>query len=158
VTGVTELKDLQTLLKSEGIDSIQIAMRRKDLAKLGDPLTNLLFSLAYSLHSKNFGGEKVSGKTLAAALRFAELRQLAPSRLDAHGLGDCVEAMIAYGWLQGFFTISDAVKVLQEQFLLFDTSTDQSRRKRSENIARSFSVLLQRIYEQEQLADTTKSQ
>jgi hypothetical protein len=155
VTGVTELKNLRTLLESEGIDSVQVAMRRKDLAKLGDPLTNLLFSLAYSLHSQNFGAEKVSGKILAAALRFAELRHLAPSRLDAHGLGDCVEAMIAYGWLRGFFSISDAVKVLQEQFLLFDTGTQQSRKKRSENIARSFSVLLQRIFEQEQMLNTT---
>lgn len=158
MTGVTELKALQTLLESEGIDSIQVAMRRKDLAKLGDPLTNLLFSLAFSLHSKNFGGEKVSGKTLAAALRFAELRHLAPSRLDAHGLGDCVEAMIVYGWIRGFFTISDAVKVLQEQFLLFDTGTKQSWRKRTDSMARSFAVLLQRIVEQEQVQGIQQSQ
>jgi hypothetical protein len=66
--------------------------------------------------------------------------------------------MIVYGWIRGFFTISDAVKVLQEQFLLFDTGTTQSWRKRTDSMARSFAVLLQRIVEQEQVQGIQQSQ
>jgi hypothetical protein len=154
VNGVSEIEELHTLLDKEGIHSIQNAMRHKELAKLGDPLTNLLFSLAYSLHSNQFIGEKVSGKILAAALRYANLRHLAPSRLDAHGLGDCVEAMIAYAWLQGFFTISDAATLLREQILRLDPGTRQTKAERLEIIAKTFSIFLHSIWEKEQ-ADTS---
>ena len=127
-------------------------MRHKELAKLGDPLTNLLFSLAISIQTRRFEGQKVSGKILAAALRLAELRHLAPSRLDAHGLGDCVEAMIAYGWLRGFFTIPEAAQILQEQFLRAGVGTKQSKAERTESIAMGFSALIQHIWEQEQFS------
>ncbi len=150
MNGVSEIEKLHTLLDKEGIRSIKTAMRHKELAKLGDPLTNLLFSLAYSLHLNRFIGEKISGKILAAALRYANLRQLAPSRLDAHGLGDCVEAMIAYAWLQGFFTISDAAALLQEQILQLDPGTKQTKAERLENIAKAFAIFLLSIWEKEQ--------
>lgn len=125
-------------------------MRYKDLAKLGDPLTNLIFSLAYSQYTSQFGGEKVSGKILAAALRFAELRHFAPPRLDAHGLGDCVEAMIAYGWLRNFFTIPEAAQLLEEQFLKLELEIKQSKAERADTIAMAISVLLLYIFEKEQ--------
>ncbi len=150
MTLVSTFEELQTLLETEGIHSIESAIRHKELAKLGDPLTNLLFSLALTIQIKRFEGEKVSGKILAAALRLADLRHLAPSRLDAHGLGDCVEAMIAYGWLRDFFTIPEAAKTLQEQFLRTGVGTKQSKAERIESIAMGFSVLLQQIWAHEQ--------
>lgn len=150
MNGVSEIEELYTLLDKEGIRSIKTAMRHKELAKLGDPLTNLLFSLAYSLHLNQFSGEKVSGKILAAALRYSNLRHLAPSRLDAHGLGDCVEAMIAYAWLQGFFTISDAATLLQEQILKMDPGTKQTKAEHLETIAKAFAIFLLSIWEKEQ--------
>ncbi len=150
MTGVSTFEDLHALLEAKGIDSLELAMRHKELAKLGDPLTNLLYSLALSIQIKQFEGEKVSGKILATALRLADLRHLAPSRLDAHGLGDCVEAMIAFGWLRGYFTIPDAAKTLQDQFLKYGVGTKQSKAERIESIAMGFSVLLQRIWEKDQ--------
>jgi hypothetical protein len=150
VIGVSIFEELSALLETEGIRSIDSALRNKELAKLGDPLTNLLFSLALTTHAKRFEGKKVSGKVLAAALRFADLRHLAPSRLDAHGLGDCVEAMIAYGWLRGFFTIPDAAQTLQEQFIKTGVGTKQSKAEHNESIAMGFSILLRYIWEQEQ--------
>lgn len=125
-------------------------MRHKELAKLGDPLTNLIFSLAYSHYTKQFGGEKVAGKILASALRFAELRHLAPSRLDAHGLGDCVEAMIAYGWLRNYFTIPEAAHLVEEQFLKLELGIKQSKAERADTIAMGLSILLLMIFEKEQ--------
>jgi len=150
VTGVSLFEDLRTLLETKGIHSLESALRNKELAKLGDPLTNLIFSLALSSHSKRFEGQKVSGKILAAALRLAELRHLAPSRLDAHGLGDCVEAMIAYGWLRGFLTIPEATQTLHEQFVRTGVGTTQSKAEHNEAIAMGFAVLLQQIWEHEQ--------
>jgi hypothetical protein len=147
---VSTFEELQALLETENIHSVETAMRHRELAKLGDPLSNLLFSLALSIQLKRFEGEKVSGKILAAALRLAELRHLAPSRLDAHGLGDCVEAMIAYGWLRGFFTIQQAATILQEQFLKAGVGTKQSKVERLEAIASGFAVLLQHIWYQNQ--------
>jgi hypothetical protein len=152
VTGVSLFEDFQALLETEGVHTIESALRHKELAKLGDPLTNLLFSLALTGYSKRFDGQKVSGKILAAALRFAELRHLAPSRLDAHGLGDCVEAMIAYGWLRGFFTIPEATQILQEQFVRTGVGTTKSKAEYNDAIAMGFAVLLQTIWEHEQAA------
>lgn len=150
MTGVSTFEELQALLEAEGIQTIESAMRHKKLAKFGDSLTNLIFSFAFSIQNRQFEGEKVSGKILAAALRFADLRHLAPSRLDAHGLGDCVEAMIAFGWLRGYFSIPEAATILQEQFLKAGIGTKQSKAERLDALALGFSVLLQYIWEQDQ--------
>lgn len=147
---MSTFEDLHALLEAEGISSIERAMRHKELAKLGDPLTNLIFSLALSMQTRQFEGKKAPGKILATALRLADLRRLAPSRLDTHGLGDCVEAMIAYAWLRGFFTIPEAAQMLQEQFLRTGVGTKQSKAERLESLAMGFSVLLQNIWDQEQ--------
>ncbi|MFX1510068.1 MAG: ribonuclease III family protein [Promethearchaeota archaeon] len=151
---MSTFEELQALLETENVHSIESAMRHKELAKLGDPLSNLLFSLALSSQLKRFEGEKVSGKILASAIRLAELRHLAPSRLDAHGLGDCVEAMIAYGWLRRYFTIQQAASILQEQFLKAGLGSKQSKAERFEAMAMGFAVLLQYIWEQSQALNT----
>ena len=158
MTGVSQLIVLQSLLDQERIDSIPVAMRHKPLARLGDSLTNLLYSIAYSLYAKEFEGEKVAGKTLAAALRLADLRHLAPSRLDSHGLGDCVEAMIAYGWIRGYFTISEAAEALQEHFTQVGLEPGLRKAERLERISRGFSLFLQQIWETEQTHHSVKSQ
>jgi hypothetical protein len=150
--------ELQTLLDTEGIHSLQAAMRHKGLARLGDSLTNLLFSIAFSLYSKGFEGEKVAGKTLAAALRFAQLRQLAPSRLDAHGLGDCVEAMIAYGWIRGYFSIPEAAQAIREHFLQVGLESDLRKQERMERLSRGLALFLRHIWEKDQNQQATESQ
>jgi hypothetical protein len=158
VTSVSSLIELHTFLENEGIDSLQAAMRHKGLAQLGDSLTNLLFSLAYSLYSTGFEGEKVAGKTLAAALRFAELRQLAPSRLDAHGLGDCVEAMIAYGWIRGFFSIPEAAQAIRDHFIQVGLETGLRKAERVERIGQGLGLFLRDIWEKEQTHQALESQ
>lgn len=158
MTSVSLLSELNTLLDKEGINSLQAAMRHKGLAQLGDSLTNLLYSLAYSLHSNGFRGDKVAGKTLAAALRIAELRELAPSRLDAHGLGDCVEAMIAYGWIRGYFNIPDGAQVLRENFIQVDLEPGLRKAEMMERISRGFALFLRHIWEKEQTHQALESQ
>lgn len=158
MTSVSLLSELNTLLDKEGIHSLQAAMRHKGLAQLGDSLTNLLVSLAYSLYSTEFRGDKVAGKTLAAALRIAELRELAPSRLDAHGLGDCVEAMIAYGWIRGFFTLPEAAQVLRGNFIQVGLEPGLRKAEMMERISRGFALFLRHIWEKEQTHQPLESQ
>ena len=142
----------------KGINSFQAAMRNKELAKLGDPLTNLLYSLAQSLLSRRFKGSKVSGKVLAGALRLADLRQLAPSRLDAHGLGDCVEAVLAYTWIRGTLEISEAVTLLTQELEKETLAKPKPLKTRSHPIATAFATLLRHLWRKEKSSSNTQSQ
>lgn len=129
-------------------------MRSKDLAKLGDPLTNLLHSLAQSLSTGRFSGKKVSGKTLATALRLSDLRRLAPPRLDAHGLGDSVEAVIAYAWICGMLNISEAAALLAQEFQRAIKKTEETRQARTRAVATAFAALLRNLWEKEQAGNS----
>ena len=157
MTGVRDLKELQLFLELNGIKSIQSAMRSRDLAKLGDPLTNLIHSLAQSLLAGKFEGEKVSGKTLAMALRLAKLRQLAPSRLDSHGLGDAVEALIAYAWIQGSLKIPEAARLLTKELKRAIKEKPETKSK-TRTLAIAFAKLLQKICEDDQDDPSEESQ
>ncbi|MFX1474539.1 MAG: ribonuclease III family protein [Promethearchaeota archaeon] len=132
-------------------------MRRKDLAKLGDSLTNLLYSLAESLVTNRFSGGKVSGKTLAAALRLSNLRHLAPSRLDAHGLGDSVEALIAYNWIRGKLNILEAATLLAREIEQAAENMEIGQIQIKPVVA-AFAALLRDMHLKEQAASTRESQ
>lgn len=108
------LKDINSNLtcKSIGTD--------KGLAKIGDGVVNLTYSIAKSIYltkvnnnNKNIRtGLKVSKKILAEALKKANLKNFSKSRADAHGLADTVEALIAYVWFSDKMTIEDIVNCL----------------------------------------------
>ncbi len=87
-----------------------------DLAKLGDPLANFIYSLGKSMASGQPVGDKVSNEVLSNALSAAGLRYLAPSRVDRHRLGDFVEAIIAFAWLEGEIEIDEAANILSDFF------------------------------------------
>ncbi|HUW90943.1 MAG TPA: ribonuclease III family protein [Candidatus Nanopelagicaceae bacterium] len=108
------LKDINSILtcKSIGTD--------KGLAKIGDGIVNLTYSIAKSIfltkvnkNNKNIRtGLKVSKKILAEALKKADMKKFARSRADAHDLADTVEALIAYVWFCDKMTIEDIVDIL----------------------------------------------
>ena len=108
------LKDLNKNLtqKSIGTD--------KGLAKIGDGVVNLTYSVAKSIvltrNSKNNNsirtGLKVSKTILANALKEADMKKFAKSRADAHDLADTVEALIAYIWFIKKMTIEDIINFL----------------------------------------------
>ena len=95
------VKDLNNNLtqKSIGTD--------KGLAKIGDGIVNLTYSVAKSIvltrNSKNNKiirtGVKVSKTILANSLKEADMKKFSKSRADAHDLADTVEALIAYIWI-----------------------------------------------------------
>lgn len=148
MTGVVGLEEFRRLLARSGIKTAEEAVRSKDLAKLGDPLTNLLHSLARSLAAGRFEGAKVSGKALASALHLADMRQIAPTRMDAHGLGDCVEALIAYSWLQGRLHIPEAAALLARELQRASSGDSRSMRS-SQTAAQAFAALLRHIWREE---------
>ena len=108
------LKDLNNNLtqKSIGTD--------KGLAKIGDSIVNLTYSVAKSIvltrNSKTKKtirtGMKVSKNILANALKKADMKKFAKSRADAHDLADTVEALIAYIWFIEKMTIEDIINIL----------------------------------------------
>ena len=108
------LKDLNNNLtqKSIGTD--------KGLAKIGDGIVNLTYSIAKSIvltrNSKNNKsirtGLKVSKNILANALKEADMKSFSRSRADAHDLADTVEALIAYIWFTKKMSMEDIINFL----------------------------------------------
>ena len=92
----------------------------KGLAKIGDGIVNLAYSVAKSIYlTKNNKsskisrtGKKVSQKILSNALKNADMKQFARSRADAHDLADTVEALIAYIWLNNNMTLKEIIDFL----------------------------------------------
>lgn len=99
----------------------------KGLAKIGDNLVNLCYSLAQFLSYSKIGGKKVPNKALAHALRRSVLRRFAGRRRDAHGLADAVEAIIGYCWLKGLISLEGIVHVLTASLrgCLHENKTDE---------------------------------
>jgi hypothetical protein len=134
------LKDINSTLncKSIGTD--------KGLAKIGDGIVNLTYSIAKSIFltkdNKNNNnirtGLKVSKKILAEALKKADMKNFSKSRADAHDLADTVEALIAYLWFSDKMTIEDIVN-----FLAASLSGDlYNRNEEIQNATKAFTELL----------------
>jgi len=92
----------------------------KGLAKIGDGIVNLTYSMAKSiiLTQTNLNnkvlrtGLKVSKKILANSLKNANMKNFAKSRADAHDLADTVEALIAYVWLSNQMSLNEIIDLL----------------------------------------------
>jgi hypothetical protein len=94
----------------------------KGLAKIGDAIINLAYSVAKSIYlSKNNHsnkiirtGKKVSKKILESALKNANMKSFARTRADAHDLADTVEALVAYVWFINKMTVREIINFLVE--------------------------------------------
>jgi len=104
-------------------------VKDKGLANLGDNFTNFIYSLAKSKVLKKASGWKVSGKTLANALRDADLRKHCPSRASTHDLADYAEAIIVYIWVTSNYSINQMVDVLSKEMIngIFDDLKKEER-------------------------------
>jgi len=87
----------------------------KGLSSFGDILLNFLFSMATTKATGSPKGVKVRNRDLAEAMKALGLRELLPLRMDRHALGNAAEALIAYGWLEGLFTIDEYVEILERR-------------------------------------------
>lgn len=114
----------------------------KGLARLGDSITNLVFSFAVSLVLKRPEGVRASDKVLSQALTEAGLRHIAPKRAGSDQLGDIAESLIASAWLRNTIEIEDAASTVASEFNEADL---QDRRAKDQSAIRGFRKLLQRI-------------
>lgn len=115
----------------------------EDLSKLGDTLVNLIYSLARSFARGLPDGGKVPNRVLSNSLAGAGLRDLAPSRVDKHRLGDIAEAVIAFAWLKDKIRIEEAAKILSASLADRDF---RNRRDLLDGAEEGFKNLLSTVY------------
>ncbi len=106
----------------------------EELAKIGDAILNLSYSLALSRAAGRVTGRKVPNAVLAEAVQLAGLRAHA-RRGTRHSLGDFAESLVAEAVLLGRLSIEECVDVLERAM----------RREVSE--AEAFAALLRRSWE-----------
>jgi len=139
------IKDINSNLSQKAIGT------DKGLAKIGDGIVNLTYSVAKSIFlTKNSinsnairTGLKVSKKILSNALKNAGMRDFAKNRGDAHDIADTVEALVAYVWINNNMTLQEIIDVLT-------VNLSGNLHNRTEEIAsatEAFTVLLEKMQE-----------
>jgi hypothetical protein len=94
----------------------------KGLAKIGDGIVNLTYSVAKSIYltknnpnNKNVRtGKKVGKIVLENALKKANMKHFAKTRANAHDLADTVESLLAYVWISNKMTIREIINFLED--------------------------------------------
>jgi hypothetical protein len=129
------------LVKHTSVDAI---MRDKGLARIGDGLVNLCYSLAKSVVLGSATGEKVRDAVLALALRSTPIYRHIGRRTDAGDAADAYEAILAYIWMTGGVSIDDIVKSIVETL---DIDKKTNRKQEAKIAAKAFQVLLERYSE-----------
>ncbi|TFG32324.1 hypothetical protein EU527_10390 [Candidatus Thorarchaeota archaeon] len=120
--------------------SIDMILHDKGLAKVGDNLVNLAYSLAKTLVLGKLTGEKVKDSVLARAIRETSVYLHMNRRTDIGRAADAYEAVMAYLWMSGNLTMQDMIDSLSET-LLIDSTTN--RKEEDKLAALSFQCLLE---------------
>jgi hypothetical protein len=120
-------------------------LKDKGLARFGDSITNLVFSLAVSLVLGHPEGRRAPDKILSQALTEAGLRHMAPKRAGSDELGDIAESLIASAWLNKTISIEGAASTIASEFNQGDIG---DRRKENLSAIRGFKKLLQEVMKQ----------
>ncbi|MHA2600962.1 MAG: ribonuclease III family protein [Candidatus Thorarchaeota archaeon SMTZ1-83] len=120
--------------------SIADIMRDKGLAKVGDGLVNLCYSLAKSEVLGEATGEKVRDSVLARALRATPIYGHISRRTDSGAAADAFEAVVAYLWLTGKTTTETLVSTLVEKL---DIHSEMNRKQEGEIAVEAFRNVLE---------------
>ncbi|UCH05394.1 MAG: hypothetical protein JSW05_04310 [Candidatus Thorarchaeota archaeon] len=115
-------------------------MRDKGLAKVGDGLVNLCYSLAKSEVLGEATGEKVRDSVLARALRATPIYSHISRRTDTGAAADAFEAIVAYLWLTEKTTTETLVSSLVERL---DIHSEMNRTQESEVAVEAFQNMLE---------------
>ncbi|MFX0106933.1 MAG: ribonuclease III family protein [Candidatus Hodarchaeota archaeon] len=124
--------------------SVDAILRDKGLAKVGDGLVNLCYSLAKSQVLGKATGEKVRDRVLANAIRETSIGKLFRRRTDPGTAADGYEAILAYLWLNNHVTIESAVALLVENLEKESLSSIKDEKKTA---TLAFQILLQHLIE-----------
>jgi len=142
--------DYEFLIKDLNLNRSQkIIGTDKGLAKIGDGIVNVTYSVAKSIFLTNNNpnnkivrtGKKVGKNILETALKNANMKKFAKSRANAHDLADTVESLVAYVWLSNKMTLREII-----DFLVDNLSGDlYNRTEETKNAASAFTNLLNYI-------------
>lgn len=113
----------ETFVQHESVEEI---MNDKGLAKVGDGIINLCYSLAKSNVLGHATGDKVRDSILARAIRATDIYRHISHRTDIGKAADAYEAIIAYLWMKGKITVQGTVDALI-QSLNIDSNTNRNR-------------------------------
>lgn len=117
-------------------------MNDAGLAKLGDSLVNLCFSLAKSIVIGCPTGEKVKDSVLARAIRTSPIYAYVGHRTDPGGAADAYEAVMAWLWLNRKTTIESVVDSLAKSLM---TDSTKSAKRDDEFAVHAFKYLLEQV-------------
>ncbi|MFX0105392.1 MAG: ribonuclease III family protein [Candidatus Hodarchaeota archaeon] len=139
--------DYEFLIKDLNLNkSRKIIGTDKGLAKIGDGIVNVAYSIAKSIYLTNNNpnnniirtGKKVGKNILEAALKNANMKNFAKNRANAHDLADTVESLVAYVWLNNKMTLNEII-----DFLADNLSGDlYNRNEEIKNATNAFTNLL----------------
>jgi hypothetical protein len=115
------------------------------LAKLGDSLVNLCYSLARSIVLGCPTGEKVKDSVLARAIRTSPIYASVGHRTDPGDAADAYEALMAWLWLNRKATIESIVDSLAKNL---QTQHTKSAKRDDESAVRAFQYLLEQVTNQ----------
>lgn len=144
--------DYEFLIKDLKLNKSQKAVGTdKGLAKIGDGIVNLTYSIAKSIYlTKNSPnnnilrtGLKVSKTILANALKNANLKVFAITRADAHDLADTAEALVAFVWLDKKISLDEIIELLSQNL----TGDLNIRNEEIKSATEAFTKLLNHIKE-----------
>lgn len=144
--------DYEFLIKDLKLNKSQKAVGTdKGLAKIGDGIVNLTYSIAKSIYlTKNSPnnniirtGLKVSKTILANALKNANLKVFAITRADAHDLADTAEALVAFVWLDKKISLDEIIELLSQNL----TGDLNIRNEEIKSATDAFTKLLNHIKE-----------
>ena len=116
--------------------------RNKGLAKLGDSITNLIYSLAKTVVIHQLDQRKVNKTILSNALKNAGMKEFAINRSGAHDMADTVEAFIGFMYCCENWTIDEMVQILIPTLEQYDI---RDYRLEIEGPIAAFTVLLKKI-------------
>jgi len=84
----------------------------KGLAKIGDTVVNLAYSIVKSRVLKKLDSRNVNRTILSNALRANDMKQYARNRADSHDMADTVEAFVGYVFIHELWTIDQIAEIL----------------------------------------------
>jgi len=139
------IKDLNSKLSQKAVGT------DKGLAKIGDGIVNLTYSVAKSIYltkkSSNNRvirtGMKVSKTILSNALKNANMRNFAKNRADAHDIADTAEALVAYVWIKNNMTLHEIINVLTNNL----SGNLLNRKEEITSATEAFTILLKKMLE-----------
>jgi len=144
--------DYEFLIKDLEVKNSQKAVGTdKGLAKIGDGVVNLTYSIAKSIYLTKTSpnntvlrtGMKVGKKILANALKNASMKAFAKNRADAHDLADTAEALVAFVWLNNKISLDEIIEHLSQNL----TGDLNIRNEEIESATEAFTNLLNYIKE-----------